>query len=74
MIGRRRIGNRYWLAHRDLHVTRRNVAELTQYLDEQAAQFAMCAGAAGEDSVPLMTMETFPRLHGDLPEAASELY
>ena len=39
------------------------VADLTQYLDEQASQLAMCAGA-GDDSVPLMTVETFPRLTG----------
>ena len=50
------------VAHRDLHVTRRNVADLTRYLDE-AAQLAMCAGA-GEDNFPLMTVETFPRLTG----------
>ena len=51
------------MAHRDLHVARRNVADLTQYLDGQAAQLAVCA-SAGDDSVPLMTVETFPRLAG----------
>ena len=65
------------VTHRDLHVARRNVADLTQYLDEQAAQLAVCA-SAGDDSrreraanqepqspsVPLMTVETFPRLAG----------
>ena len=51
------------VAHRDIHIARRNVANLTQYLDEQAAQLAMCAGAR-DDSVPLMTVETFPRLTG----------
>ena len=51
------------VAHRDLHIACRNVTDLTQYLDEQAAQFAMCAGA-GDDSVPLMTVDTFPILTG----------
>ena len=51
------------VAHRDLHITHRNIADLTQYLDEQAAQLAMCAGA-GDDSIPLMTVESFPRLTG----------
>ena len=51
------------VAHRDLHVARRNVADLTQYMDDQAAQLVLCA-AAGDDSAPLMTVETFPRLTG----------
>ena len=51
------------VAHRDLHVTRRNVAELTRYLDDQAAHLAVCAGAE-DDRLPLMTVETFPRLRG----------
>ena len=64
---------RYWpaedkhqllaVAHRDLHVARRNVADLTRCLDDQAVQLAVYAGA-GEDTIPLMTMETFPRLTG----------
>ena len=51
------------VAHRDLHVARRNVAELTRYLDDQAAHLSICAGAA-EDIIPLMTVETFPWLAG----------
>ena len=39
------------VVHRDLHVARRNVAELTRYLDDQAAHLAACAGA-GEDKLP----------------------
>ena len=55
------------VAHLDLHVARRNVADLTRYLEDQAAQLAMCAGA-GEDIVPLMMMATFPRLTGGVRE------
>ena len=51
------------VAHRDLHVARRNVADLTKYLDDHAAQLAMYADA-GDNTVPLMTVETFPRLTG----------
>ena len=49
------------VAHRDLYVARRNVADLTRYLDDQAAQLAVYA-----QSVPLMTVETFPRLTGGI--------
>ena len=51
------------VAHRDIHVARRNVADLTRYLDDQAAQLAVYA-EAGENDIPLMTVETFPRLTG----------
>ena len=46
------------VAHRDIHIARSNFANLTQYLDNQAAQLAVCAGA-GDDNVPLMIVETF---------------
>ena len=51
------------VAHRDLHVARQNVADLTRYLDVQSAHLAACGGV-GDDSIPLMTVETFPRLPG----------
>ena len=51
------------VTHRDLYVARRNVADLTRYLDDHAAQLAVYADA-GDKSVPLMTVETFPRLTG----------
>ena len=44
-------------------MARRSVADLMQHLDVQAAQLAVCAGA-GEDNVPLMTVETFLRMTG----------
>ena len=47
------------VAHRDLHVARQNIAELTLYVDDHAAHIAACAGAE-DDSVPLMSAETFP--------------
>ena len=56
-------GENFDYALSDIHIDRRNVADLTQYLDDQAAQLAMCAGAE-EDNVPLTTVETFPRITG----------
>ena len=53
------------VAHRDLHVARRNVTDLTRYLDDHAAQLAVCADA-GDELVPLMAVETFPRLTGGM--------
>ena len=44
------------VAHRDLYVARRNVADLTRYIDDQAAQLTVYADA-GDESVPLMTVE-----------------
>ena len=61
------------VAHRDLYIARRNVAELTRYLDDQAAQLAVYADA-GDESVPLMTVETFPRLTRIRAVLGCELY
>ena len=51
------------VAHRDIHVVRQNVADLTRYMGIQYAHLAACAG---DDSVPLMIVETFPRLPGSV--------
>ena len=51
------------VAHRDIHVVHQKLADLTRYLDLQSAHLATSAGA-GDDSLPLMTVETFPRLPG----------
>ena len=51
------------ITHRDLHIARRNVANLTKYLDDHTAQLAIYADA-GDNIVPLMTVETFSRLTG----------
>ena len=48
------------VAHRELAVARRNVAEFTRYLDMHSAHFAACVGAM-DNTVPLMSAETFPR-------------
>ena len=55
--------------HRDPHVARRNVADLTRYLDDQAAQLAVYAGA-GEDTIPLMMW----KLVHDLPAASGQFW
>ena len=53
------------VAHRDLQVTRQNIAELTLYVDDHATHLAACARAE-DDSVPLMSAETFPLLAGGI--------
>ena len=60
------------VAHRDLHVARRNVADLTRYLDDHCAHIAACAGAE-EDQLPHMTVETFPRLTGAVRAALDDM-
>ena len=60
------------IAHRDLAVARRNVADFTHYLDLHAAHLAACAGAL-DDSVPLMSAETFPRLPGGIRSVLTEI-
>ena len=60
------------VAGRDLTVASRNLAELTRYLDIQAAHLATCAGASDE-SIPLMAAETYPRLPGGIGAALQEV-
>ena len=60
------------VAHRDLRVTRQNIAELQLYMDDHAAHLANCAGAEDSD-VPLMSAETFPRLDGGIQAALEEV-
>ena len=48
------------VVHSDIHVARHNVAEMTSYLYLDSAQLSACAGAM-DDTLPLMTVETFPR-------------
>ena len=60
------------VAHRDLAVARRNVAEFTNYLDMHSAHLAACAGAM-DDTVPLISAETFLRTSGGIRSALQEL-
>ena len=62
------------VAHWDLQlaVARRNVAEFTNYLDMHSAHLAACAGAM-DDTVPLMSAETFPRTSGGIRSALQEI-
>ena len=55
------------VAHRDIHVTRQNIAELQLYVDDHAAHLANCAG------IPLMMAETFPHLEGGVRAALEEV-
>ena len=47
-------------------------ANITRYLDIHYAHLAAYAGA-GDDSIPLMTVETFPRLPGGVRAALDSL-
>ena len=60
------------VANRDLTVARRNLAELTRYVDTHAAHLAACAGAS-DDSIPLMAAETYPRLPGGIGAALQDM-
>ena len=60
------------VAGRDLTVARRNLAELTRYLDIHVAHLATCAGGS-DDSIPLMAAETYPRLPGGIGAALQEV-
>ena len=60
------------VAHRDLAVARRNIANFTYYLDLHSAHLAACAGAL-DDTVPLMSAETFPRFPGGIRSALKEI-
>ena len=55
-----------------LAIAHRNVADFTHYLDLHAAHLAGCAGAL-DDSVPLMSAETFPRLPGGIRSVLTEI-
>ena len=56
------------VAQRDVTVVRQNLAELTRYVDIHAAHLAACSGAL-DDSIPLMSVETFPRTTGGIRSA-----
>ena len=51
------------VAHWDMALARRNLADLTRYLDLHSAHLAACSGAM-EDTLPLMSAEIFPRVSG----------
>ena len=59
------------VAHRDMAVARRNLVDLTLYLDNQSTHLAACAGAM-DNSIPLMSAETFPRVPGGIRSALAE--
>ena len=59
------------VAHRDVAITRQNLAEWTRYVDIHAAHFAACSGAL-DDSIPLMSVETFPRTTGGIRSAIDD--
>ena len=60
------------VANRDMVIARRNVADITRYLDAHAAHLAACTGAL-DDSIPLMAAETFPRLPGGIRSALQDM-
>ena len=60
------------VAGRDLSVARRNLAELTRYVDMHAAHLATCTGSS-DDRIPLMAAETYPRLPGGIGASLQEV-
>ena len=59
------------VARRDIAVARRNLTDLTRYLDMHDAHLATCSGGL-DDNLPLMTVETFPRATGVIQSALDE--
>ena len=53
------------VAQRDVAVARRNLTDLTRYVDVHAAHLAVCSGAL-DDAIPRMSVETFPRTTGGI--------
>ena len=60
------------VANRDMVIARRNMADISRYLDAHAAHLAACTGAL-DDSIPLMAAETFPQLPGGIWSALQEM-
>ena len=59
------------VAYFDMAVARRNMADLTRYLDIQSTHIAACSGAL-DDNLPLLSAETSPRLTGGIRSALDE--
>ena len=59
------------VARRDIAVARRYLASMTRYVDMQDAHLAACSGAL-DNNIPLMTVETFPRMTGGIRLALDE--
>ena len=59
------------VARRDIAVARRNLTDLTRYLDMHDAHLAACSGRLN-DNLPLMSVETFPRATGGIQSALDE--
>ena len=59
------------VAQCDVAVARQNLAELTHYVDIHAAHLAACSCAL-DDSIPLMSVETFPRTKGGIRSALDD--
>ena len=53
------------VAYCDMAVPRRNMADLTRYLDIQSTHLAACSGAL-DNTIPMMSVDTFPRLTGGI--------
>ena len=59
------------VVQRDVAIARQNLAELTRSMDIHAAHLAACSGAL-DDSIPLMSVETFPRTTGGIRSAIDD--
>ena len=61
------------VAYHDMAVARKNMADLTRYLDMQSTHLAACSGAL-DNTIPLMSVDTFPRLTGGIRLALDEAH
>ena len=59
------------VALRDIAVARPDLTDMTRYLDMHAAHLAACSGGLN-DSLPLMSVEMFPRATGGIRSALDE--
>ena len=59
------------VAQHDVAIARQNLAELTRYVDIHAAHLAACSGAL-DDSIPLMSVETFSQTMGGIWSALDD--
>ena len=54
-------------------VARRNMADLTRYLDIQSTHLAACSEAL-DNTLPMMSVDTFPRLTDGIRSALDEAH
>ena len=59
------------VAQRDVAIAQQNLAEMTRYIDIHAAHLVACSGAL-DDTLPLMSVKTFPCATGGIRSALDD--